>query len=134
MPPRINLFTVGKALPGFRPSTSSAVSSRFSINRPHAASTIQAQRRWNSSKSEKKDELEGVKGPTEDPLPHVSEEAAQMDKILHGGCGKYGAAASPELEQGTPVAEVGLFLVIDTVRRGANFYCGCRSCSAIKTP
>jgi hypothetical protein len=56
--------------------------------------------------------LEGVKGPTEDPLPHVSEEAAQMDKILHGGCGKYGAAASPELEQGTPVAEVGLFLVI----------------------
>ncbi|KAF4159971.1 hypothetical protein CNMCM6069_000477 [Aspergillus lentulus] len=106
MPPRINLFTVGKALPGFRPSTSSAVSSRFNINRPHAASTVQAQRRWNSSKSEKKDELEGVKGPTEDPLPHVSEEAAQMDKILHGGCGKYEAAASPELEQGTPVAEI----------------------------
>ncbi|GIJ84485.1 low-affinity phosphate transporter [Aspergillus pseudoviridinutans] len=104
MPPRINLFTVGKALPAFRPSTSSAVSSRFSINRPHAASTVQAQRRWNSSKSEKEDELNGLKGPTEDPLPHVSEEAAQMDKILHGG--KYEAAASPELEQGTPVAEI----------------------------
>jgi ribosomal protein S7 len=104
MPPRINLFTVGKALPAFRPSTSSAVSSRFSISRPHAAPTVQAQRRWNSSKSEKKDELDGLKGPTEDPLPHVSEEAAQMDKILHGG--KYEAAASPELEQGTPVAEI----------------------------
>ncbi|KAH3041166.1 hypothetical protein KXW01_002200 [Aspergillus fumigatus] len=104
MPPRINLFTVGKALPGFRPSSSCAVSSRFSINRTHAASTVQAQRRWNSSKSEKKDDLDGLKGPTEDPLPHVSEEAAQMDKILHGG--KYEAAASPELEQGTPVAEI----------------------------
>ncbi|RHZ48117.1 hypothetical protein CDV55_101969 [Aspergillus turcosus] len=104
MPPRINLFTAGKALPAFRPSSSSAISSRFSINRPHAASTVQAQRRWNSSKSEKKDELDGLKGPTEDALPHVSEEAAQMDKILHGG--KYEAAASPELEQGTPVAEI----------------------------
>ncbi|KAH2483896.1 hypothetical protein KXV28_004070 [Aspergillus fumigatus] len=104
MPPRINLFTVGKALPGFRPSSSCAVSSRFSINRTHAASTVQAQRRWNSSKSEKKDDLDGLKGPTEDPLPHVSKEAAQMDKILHGG--KYEAAASPELEQGTPVAEI----------------------------
>jgi hypothetical protein len=120
MPPRINLFTAGKALPAFRPSSSSAVSSRFSINRPHTASTIQAQRRWNSSKSEKKDELDELKGPTEDALPHVSEEAAQTDKILHGGCGKYEAAASPELEQGTPVAEVDLLLFRDCLSRNAN--------------
>ncbi|RHZ59384.1 mitochondrial 37S ribosomal protein uS7m, partial [Aspergillus thermomutatus] len=109
MPPRINLFTTGKALPAFRP-TSSAISSRFSITRPHAASTVQGfnpvqpQRRWNSTKSDEKDDLNRPKGPTEDALPHVSEEAAQMDRILHGG--KYEAAASPELEQGTPVAEI----------------------------
>ncbi|EAW08299.1 mitochondrial 37S ribosomal protein uS7m [Aspergillus clavatus NRRL 1] len=104
MPPRINLFTASKALPAFRPSTSSSICSRLSINRPLAASPVPAQRRWNSSKSDEKDVSERPKAPTEDQLPHISEEAAQMDKILHGK--KYAAGSSPELEQGTPIAEI----------------------------
>lgn len=39
------------------------------------------------------------KGPNTEPLPHVSEEASEMAKIQ----GKQ----SPEIEQGTPVEEVG---------------------------
>ncbi|KAF3482873.1 uncharacterized protein GIQ15_02197 [Arthroderma uncinatum] len=42
-------------------------------------------------------------GPNQDQLPHVSEEAAATAKILDKKCGEVGG---PELEQGTPVADI----------------------------
>ena len=39
-----------------------------------------------------------AKGPNQDQLPHVSEEAAAMGEVTGEG--------GPELEQGTPVQEV----------------------------
>lgn len=41
------------------------------------------------------------KGPNEDQLPHVSEEQAAIDKSM--------GATPPDLEQGTPIQEVGVF-------------------------
>lgn len=69
------------------------------------------QRRRNSSKPPPKDEIEDPTASPDAPLPHVSEEAAQLEKIMHkdGGSGDKAPAASPELEQGTPVSEVSLF-------------------------
>lgn len=46
------------------------------------------------------------KFPTQDQLPHVSEEAAEMDRIMNKEKSCDGQPASPELEQGTPVEEV----------------------------
>lgn len=43
-------------------------------------------------------ESEQTKGPNQDQLPHVSEEASMTGKIMGEG--------GPELEQGTPVQEV----------------------------
>ena len=121
MPPRLNLFTA-RAVPVLRqacpsPANNSAASRRsfatiLNANRPCAASTghglksglsasVRVQRRCNSSGSDGKDR---AKGPTEDPLPHVSEEAAEVSKIMDKKCD--GTPASPELEQGTPVSEV----------------------------
>ncbi|KAM5429382.1 hypothetical protein McanMca71_004281 [Microsporum canis] len=42
-------------------------------------------------------------GPNQDQLPHVSEEAAATAKILEKKCGEVGG---PELEQGTPIADI----------------------------
>lgn len=42
-------------------------------------------------------------GPNQDQLPHVSEEAAATAQIMGKKCGEVGG---PELEQGTPVADV----------------------------
>ncbi|OOF97206.1 hypothetical protein ASPCADRAFT_206029 [Aspergillus carbonarius ITEM 5010] len=121
MPPRLNLFTA-RAVPVLRqacpsPANNSAASRRsfatiLNANRPCAASTghglksglsasVRVQRRCNSSGSDGKDR---AKGPTEDPLPHVSEEAAEVSKIMDKKCD--GTPASPELEQGTPVSEI----------------------------
>lgn len=50
------------------------------------------------------------KGPTQDTLPDVSHEAAAMDKILSGKKCDGAAPGSPELEQGTPIDEVGLLI------------------------
>ena len=47
-----------------------------------------------------------MKGPTEDALPHVSEEAAATDRIMSKEKSCDGVPSSPELEQGTPVSEV----------------------------
>lgn len=68
-----------------------------------------AQRRWNSSESDNNDHADRLKGPTEDPLPHVSQEAAEVTKIMDKSSDAAAAspAASPELEQGTPISEVG---------------------------
>ncbi|EGD99093.1 30S ribosomal protein S7 [Trichophyton tonsurans CBS 112818] len=42
-------------------------------------------------------------GPNQDQLPHVSEEAAATAQIMGKKCGEVGG---PELEQGTPVADI----------------------------
>jgi hypothetical protein len=60
-----------------------------------------------SGKRELPEESEPPKGPTQDPLPHVSEEAAAIDKILSGKKCDGGGPGTPELQQGTPVDEVG---------------------------
>ncbi|KAI2901198.1 hypothetical protein CBS11852_2597 [Aspergillus niger] len=117
MPPRLNLFTA-RAVPVLRQSANSSAASRRSFatilntNRPCAASTghglksglsasVRGQRRCNSSGSDGQDR---PKGPTEDPLPHVSEEAAEVSKIMDKKCD--GTPASPELEQGSPISEI----------------------------
>lgn len=72
-----------------------------------AEQSAPVQKRWNSSKGDKKvippDEQ---KFPTQDPLPHVSEEAAEMDRIMSKEKSCDGQPTAPELEQGTPVSEV----------------------------
>lgn len=47
-----------------------------------------------------------MKGPTEDALPHVSEEAAATDRIMSKEKSCDGVPSTPELEQGTPISEV----------------------------
>ncbi|PWY82912.1 30S ribosomal protein S7 [Aspergillus heteromorphus CBS 117.55] len=109
MPPRLNLFTA-RAVPVLRSSATPSAARRsfttiLNANRPCAATTngltTPLQRRCNSSGS---DGQGRPKGPTEDPLPHVSEEAAEVSKIMDKKCD--GAPSSPELEQGTPVSEI----------------------------
>ncbi|RAL09820.1 mitochondrial 37S ribosomal protein uS7m [Aspergillus homomorphus CBS 101889] len=121
MPPRLNILTA-RAVPVLRQPSTSAVNgsaaARRSIativnaNRPSTTNglkfvpsvSVRMSQRWNSSGSDGKDKPEGYKGPTEDPLPHVSEEAAEVSKIMDKRCD--GVASSPELEQGTPVSEI----------------------------
>lgn len=104
MPPRLNLFTARKAVPIFRqPSLHNSVLNRPQIGLPCL------NKRYNSSDSKSGDGKNPKStthtGPTQDPLPHVSEEAAAVDMIMHEKkCD--GTPTSPELEQGTPVSEV----------------------------
>lgn len=43
----------------------------------------------------------------QEPLPHASEEAAEISRIMEGeACGE---VRGPELEQGTPVVDVSLY-------------------------
>ncbi|PYH41423.1 putative plasma membrane phosphate transporter Pho87 [Aspergillus saccharolyticus JOP 1030-1] len=115
MPPRLNLFTA-KAVPALcQPATVAgrrSIATILNANRPSTSNgvnsglftSVHMSKRWNSSGSDGKDRPEGFKGPTEDPLPHVSEEAAEVSKIMDKRCD--GVAASPELEQGTPISEI----------------------------
>ncbi|KAJ5084711.1 hypothetical protein NUU61_009290 [Penicillium alfredii] len=110
MPPRLNLFTANKAASAAARLASPRLATPIRF-RPAAA--VQQHRRWNSSR-------DGVKGvppdeqtfPTQDQLPDVSEEAAEIDRIMHKGSNPDkdkscdGTPSSPELEQGTPVSEV----------------------------
>ncbi|KAF7619119.1 SPX domain-containing protein [Aspergillus oryzae] len=114
MPPRLNLFNARTAVPVFRQTS-------INVSRPSIATTINSnrstrhglktglssstpmQKRYNSSASGG-DNSERPKAPTEDPLPHVSEEAAEISKIMDKKCD--GTPASPELEQGTPISEI----------------------------
>ncbi|KAJ9272430.1 hypothetical protein DTO212C5_1615 [Paecilomyces variotii] len=123
MPPRLNLFTARSAVSALRqPSAlfsayvnanNSAASSRLFSRNGSApqfaglASSGRAQRRMNSSNSGAKDQAqEQPKGPTQDPLPHVNEEAAAIDKILSGKKCDGSAPGSPEMEHGSPVEEI----------------------------
>lgn len=103
MPPRLNLFTARNVAPILhqRPAQSGSLNL---VLRPNPRVGLGARHNSNSSRAPE-DEENAPKGPTQDPLPHVSEEAAQMEKIMSGKkCD--GAPASPELEQGTPISEV----------------------------
>jgi len=57
-----------------------------------------SQQRWITAEEKPLPTTEQPKGPNQEQLPHVSEEAAAVDKTM-GGTG-------PEIEQGTPVQEV----------------------------
>ncbi|KAL4941508.1 ribosomal protein S7 domain-containing protein [Aspergillus oleicola] len=102
MPPRLNLFAARSALPAFRQPSTAAV-----LRTP--APCTRFQQRWNSSNSDGKDkkDLEEAQRQAES-MPHVSEEAAEISKIMNKDKEKWcdGTPSSPELEQGTPVSEI----------------------------
>lgn len=106
MPPRLNIFSVTKAVSALRQPAVPSVASR-SIALPlrfRAEQSIPAQKRWNSSKKEPNPDEQVY--PTQDQLPHVSEEAAEVDRIMNKEKSCDGQLSQPELDQGTPVEEV----------------------------
>ncbi|KAF7597072.1 hypothetical protein BBP40_010546 [Aspergillus hancockii] len=114
MPPRLNLFNARTAVPVLRHTSVStprrSIATTINIDRPTGhglktgiSSSTRMHQRWKSSVSGG-DHPEKPKNPTEDPLPHVSEEAAEITKIIDKKCD--GTPASPELEQGTPISEI----------------------------
>lgn len=113
MPPRLNIFTARKAVPVLRSLSIPSVNSQQSIiANLRSSNAVGPKRRWNSSGSDKKkeipDEADRLKGPTEEALPHVSEEAAATDRIMSKEKRCDGIPTTPELEQGTPISEVSL--------------------------
>lgn len=131
MPPRLTLLSTGRrsfsVIRHSQTSVSSSTSRRAIAIRSNACSHLPSARslrssspslvslRHNSSKSDEKSiagQNEGTeaKGPSQDALPAVSEEAAAFEKIaFEKSTGKKcdgSAPGSPELEQGTPVDEV----------------------------
>lgn len=95
MPPRLNIFGVGRSL---------AVRTRPSIAARQSPQFLSASRRGYADK-------ETPKGPNQDVLGHVSEEAADMGDITGG--------TKPDLGQGTPVQKV---CVNGLIRKYASFY------------
>lgn len=117
MSPRINLFTASKAAAALRQS---AVPSQRTVALPlrtRAAQSTHIHQRWNSSKLGKKEPgPDEQKFPTSDQLPHVSEEAAELDRIMNKEKSCDGQPSSPELEQGSPVEEVsGMHCIVSLV-------------------
>lgn len=121
MAPRLNLFATRNVLRHITTHQSSTVN-RWNTTRAAAIESSKKQclsaqpriRRQAYSSSSKKTDQQNVppeeaepKGPTQDTLPDVSHEAAAMDKILNGKKCDGAAPGSPELEQGTPIDEVG---------------------------
>ncbi|KAJ6119368.1 hypothetical protein N7523_003648 [Penicillium sp. IBT 18751x] len=105
MPPRLNLFSANKAVLALRQPTVPSVASR-SIALPlrfGVEQTTLAQKRWTSSKKEPNPDEQVF--PTQDQLPHVSEEAAEIDRIMNKEKSCDGQLTQPELDQGTPVEE-----------------------------
>lgn len=80
MPPRLNIFGAGRSL---------AIRARPSIASRQPAQFLSASRRGYADE----------KGPNQDGLGNVSEEAADMGDIT--------GETKPDLGQGTPVQEVG---------------------------
>ncbi len=108
MAPKLNLFTAKKAASALRQPSAVAHAQRCIALplRLHAQSAL-VQKRWNSSQNDKKGlSPDEPTYPTQDPMPHVNEEATAMDRIMHKEKWCDGQASSPELEQGSPVAEV----------------------------
>jgi small subunit ribosomal protein S7 len=90
MPPRLYLFSAGRALPSASRWTRRSDSGAF------LASV--APRRTVTADEKPHPSSDQPKGPNQDQLPHVSEEAAATGKITGEG--------GPDIEQGTPVEEV----------------------------
>lgn len=88
MPPRLRLRS--DLLTVFKIRTS-CHASRPIVGQP-------SQRRWVNSKEEQSSTTNQPKGPNQEQLPHVSEEAAAVSKAM----GEDG----PEIQQGTPVHDV----------------------------
>ncbi|KAJ5893802.1 hypothetical protein N7495_005493 [Penicillium taxi] len=101
MPPRLNLFAAHRAASALRQSTVS--STARSIASPLRIQSVPVQKRWNSSKESKP---EDQKLSTPDSIPSVSEEAAEMARILEKEKGCDGQPTAPELQQGSPVSEI----------------------------
>ena len=91
MPPRLNLFT----------SRSVAFRTKATIPQKRLAPGL-LQQRWASDNASKQPATTPVdpdfKGPNMDPLPHVTEEQAALDKTM--------GETPPDIQQGTPVQEV----------------------------
>ena len=106
MPPRFNLFTANKAASAFRRSGVSTVPQSIALCTRIQPAPIH--KRWSSSQDNPKSiPLEEQKFPTQDPLPSVSEEAAALSNIMEKEKSCDGQPGAPELEQGSPVSEVG---------------------------
>ncbi|KAJ5085947.1 hypothetical protein N7532_010718 [Penicillium argentinense] len=109
MPPRLNLFTARKAAAALRQPTVSSITARNVAGplRFRAEQSAPVQKRWSSSKDDKKvNPIDEQKFPTQDPLPHVSQEAAEVDRIMSKEKSCDGQPTAPELEQGSPVSEI----------------------------
>lgn len=109
MPARLNLFSANKAVSAFRQPPIATFAPRTSVLplRTRVQQSTSVQKRWNSSKDEPKNfPPEEQAYPSQDPLPHVSEEAAEIDRIMNNEKSCDGQPSSPELEQGTPVSEI----------------------------
>lgn len=108
MAPKLNLFTANKAASALRQSSAVAQAQRrVALPLRLREQSALVQKRWNSSQNDKKGlSPDEQKYPTADPMPHVNEEASAMDRIMHKEKWCDGQASSPELEQGSPVAEV----------------------------
>lgn len=119
MSPRLNLFSARSLFRSTQCASSHlareslAQQSYKKCARTILAPSAQAQRRMNSSSSGKgeqkpEDPADVPKGPSQDQLPTVSEEAAEIHRIVDTeACGEVGA---PELEQGTPVVDVSSYM------------------------
>ncbi|OJJ47748.1 hypothetical protein ASPZODRAFT_24645 [Penicilliopsis zonata CBS 506.65] len=108
MPSRLVISTARKAISALCPAQPSqrCIASASSLSLPlrvrPATMSSGFQRRFNSTSN--KDAKEGSKDPAA-PLPSVNEEAAEIEKIMHRKCDG-GVPATPELEQGSPIAEI----------------------------
>lgn len=91
MHPRVRLLQSGRSI-ALRPKASIASSYHLPL-----CLRLQ-QRRTITSEEKPLPEAEQPKGPNQEQLPHVSEEAAMTGEIMGEG--------GPELDQGTPVQEV----------------------------
>ncbi|KAJ5656867.1 hypothetical protein N7507_008817 [Penicillium longicatenatum] len=109
MPPRLNLFAAHRAATALRQSTVSSIAPRTAALslRFRAEQSAPVQKRWNSSKDGSKNiQPDEQKFPTQDPLPSVTEEAAETSRIMEKEKSCDGTPSSPELEQGTPVEQI----------------------------
>ncbi|KAJ5526759.1 hypothetical protein N7513_010918 [Penicillium frequentans] len=109
MPPRLNLFAANRAVTALRQSTVSSVGPRNAALslRFRAEQLAPVQKRWNSSKDGSKNiQPDEQQFPTQDPLPSVPEEAAEISRIMEKEKSCDGTPSSPELEQGTPVEQI----------------------------
>ncbi|KAL4806843.1 ribosomal protein S7 domain-containing protein [Aspergillus unguis] len=113
MPPRLNLFAARSAIPApvLRQQCASQQRALASIRTSTRTQSVQSsslgiQRRWNSRSADKSQEELEEQQRTAESMPHVSEEAAEINRIVNKEKWCDGKPTSPELEHGTPVQEI----------------------------